>query len=340
MAIDLQVDARRLRLAILVSAGVLLGALAIAGARAARPAWKRQQSDFVALGAVAKDRELGIAQSAACTGEVDRCETCHLAERRQDLAEKKLAEPFSPHSLPLKGHDARSVGCSDCHGGTPRALEAAVAHAFPGGFAADPMLVQPHIQASCARCHVPGDAPGMERLVHGARLFGELGCGICHPLSGQGRGGWDFGPDLRAGGRRSLVYLETSLTDPAANFPESTMPSFASFASSNKAGFTDLMVFLESLELPRTRACSVRERSAQLARLSCASCHAGPAGKASGRLAHRCLYIKERREQLACAGCHPEAIPAVGASGGTCPVEHEHRGACAACHDDLSGGAP
>jgi len=339
VALDLQRDARRLRGAVLVGALLVLGVLAAAGARALHPEWRRHQSAFRAAGAVAADRDLGLVQAQTCTGEIDRCATCHLGAERKDLA--RLAQPLRSHPFPLDAHASRGVGCSDCHGGSARALSASVAHAFPGSTAKDPMMREPHIQASCARCHVPGEVRGTERLVRGARLFAQCGCGVCHPLSGAGRGGWDFGPALRAGGRRSTSYLEASLVDPAANFPESTMPSFATARDGDPEGFTDLLVFLESLELPQAApSCSLRQRSAALAATACATCHAGEAGRAGGRLAHRCAYLLEH-EELACAGCHPAAVPAATPERkGFCPVELEHRGACAACHDPGSGGAP
>ncbi|MBI5543704.1 MAG: hypothetical protein HY901_07455 [Deltaproteobacteria bacterium] len=328
MAIDLKADARRLRTVVAGCAVALLATLTVAGVQAVRPSWRSQQ----------KASTPGIVQKATCTGAVDRCETCHPGGGRRDTGGKGARPPSHPEIL--AAHSRHGVGCSDCHGGSGRALEAQVAHAFPGHEATDPMMKEPHLQASCARCHVPGDTKGMERLVNGERLYSEYGCGICHPLESGGRGGWDFGPDLRAGGRRSLPYLETSLTDPAANFPESTMPTFLSLKKSDPAGFTDLVIFLESLELPRAQgACSVREKSTSLARLSCATCHAGAAGKASGRLEHRCLYFKDRKDQLTCGGCHAEEVPAAGKGEGSCPVEREHRGNCAGCHDELQGGA-
>jgi len=344
VAIDLQADARFWRRATFAGSVLMLAVLAAAGVQAFRGDWRAHQRAFKAMGAVPADRALGLVQAQTCAGEVDRCATCHLGAERKDLTDPKIAQPLRAHSVPLDAHASHGVGCADCHGGSARALSAAIAHAFPGSADLDPMMKPPHLQASCARCHVPGETAGMEHLVRGAGLFAKYGCGICHPLSGDGRGGWDFGPDLRAGGRKSARYLETSLVDPAANFPDSTMPSFATAREADPAGFTDLIVFLESLQLPRApAACSLRERSAPLAALPCASCHAGEAGKAGGRLEHRCAYLLAHRE-LACAGCHPAAIPAATTQGGgVCPVEREHRGACAACHDGSalapSGGA-
>ncbi len=330
MALDLPLDAHRVRLAVLVTSLATLAVLAAAGVHALTPGWRRHQRDFVASGAVEKSRELGVLQRSTCTGEVDRCATCHLGAERADLADPRVPQPLRGHSLPLGAHTAAGVGCADCHGGSGRALDPVAAHAFPGTSQPDPLMKGPHLQAACARCHVPGETKGMERLVHGTQVFAQYGCAICHPLSGDGRGGWDFGPDLRATARRSVQFLETSLKEPTADFPDSTMPSFRTIAAADPTAFTDLLVFLQSLPLSRPERCNVRGRSQPLADLSCASCHAGPKGTASGRLQHRCAYLIDRKDQLRCGGCHAEVPQATGRG---CPVEREHRGACAACHD-------
>jgi len=201
VAIDLQADARRLPRAVLVGAGAGGLVLGAAAGQALTPQWKSHQREFRALGGGGDGP--GVVQSSTCVeGEVACCATCHLGADRPDLAEAKL--PLKAHSTPLGAHTARGVGCSDCHGGSPRALRAEAAHAFPGTAGRDAMMKQPHIQASCGRCHVPGDAPGMERLARGAKQYTGLGCGICHPLTGGGLAGYDFGPDLRGGARKCL----------------------------------------------------------------------------------------------------------------------------------------
>jgi hypothetical protein len=323
----------------LLLSAALLAAVGVAVAlRSAGPAWEVFQERYRDLAGLPPDRPLGIEQLNACTGEVDRCTTCHLGVLRPDLLEPQVPLPLRAHPPGLDKHPPHQMGCSACHGGTGRALEQVAAHGFPGSREVDVFHRQPHLQAACARCHVPGDSPGMETLVRGANLYLELGCQMCHPLTGDGRGGWDFGPDLRASGRRSVKFLRTSLVDPSANFAQSTMPSFAVTFENEPAALEDLVVFLESLVLPRAIGCDLRQRSTALVRLPCASCHAA-GGKAGGRFAHRCTYILQRSDQLSCASCHPQGVPAPGPQGERCPVLVEQRKACAACHDQAEGGA-
>jgi len=336
VAIDASKDAARLRAGLLILSLALLLVLVLATFRSCRTEWRGHQKNFRALKAVPGDRELGIIQFENCAGEMDRCTTCHLGAARADLVKDEIPPPFRAHPAPLAHHVHKRFGCSICHGGTPRALESQTAHAAPGTGQIDPLHRQPHIQASCARCHVPGDRPGMERLKQGAELYLSLGCAICHPLTRGGRGGWDFGTDLRALGRKSLAYLEASLVDPTQNFPQSTMPSFATTFEAHPEALVDLLIYLESLVLDRTKArCNRRDRSRGLAGTNCTTCHSGDAGRASGRFEHRCVYILEREEQLKCGRCHPESVPGSGEHRGICPVIREHRKGCTVCHDDL-----
>ena len=179
---------------------------------------------------------------------------------------------------------------------------------------------------------------GTERLLAGARLYSELGCAVCHPLGEGGRGGYDYGPDLRSIGRKSLRYLEMSLSDPAANFADSTMPAFDRAFVHRPEALVDLLIFLESLVLPRSENCSHRGRSDRMVLQPCASCHAGPAGKASGRFEHRCPFIRVRKEELRCANCHPGEIPKASApDGGFCPRIQQERDRCSLCHEGFLG---
>ena len=339
MEFDARKDARRLRLGLLLSSLALFAVLLAVAVDAWRSEWRAHQAAFRALDAVPADRELGIAQFENCVGEMDRCLTCHLGMTRGNLAGEEIPLPFRAHSARLAHHLDKRVGCSVCHGGTPRALESPVAHAAPGTGQADPLMKAPHIQASCARCHLPGDQKGMERLQAGAELYMDLGCAICHPLTAGGRGGWDFGTDLRTIGRKSLAYLEASLVEPTANFPQSTMPSFAHTFEGKTDALTDLLIYLQSLVLERSGpACGRRNRSLGLARVNCTTCHSGEAGQASGRFQHRCVYILERKPQLDCTGCHREDMPGPGEHRGVCPVIKEHRQGCTACHEGLQEG--
>jgi len=335
--IDAGKDALRLRVSLLLSALALLSVLVVVAFRSCHTEWRDHQDAFRELGAVPTGRDLGIAQFENCVGEMDRCTTCHLGMTRNDLAGEEIPLPFRAHSAPLAHHIKNRVGCSVCHGGTPRALESRVAHAAPGTGTTDPLMKTPHIQASCARCHLPGDQPGMERLQHGAELYMDLGCAICHPLTRGGRGGWDFGTDLRSIGKKSLAYLEASLVDPTANFPQSTMPSFKHTFEKNAEALVDLLIYLESLVLERSRVeCNNRNRSLGLARSNCTTCHSGDAGRASGRFQHRCSYILKRKQQLDCTHCHPGSMPGPDEHQGFCPVIREHRKGCTVCHEGLA----
>lgn len=198
-------------------------------------------------------------------------------------------------------------------------------------------MTEPHIQASCARCHLPGEKPGQARLLQGAELYAGLGCAVCHPLTEDGLGGFDFGPDLRTIGRRSPAYLETSLIEPAANFAGSTMPSFALALRSSPDELTSLVIYLESLALSRLGTCRDRDGSRSVVTSPCADCHAGPGGAASGRKAHRCPFLLKRKDELTCRNCHSETVPEPGTGRGYCPFIKQHRDACDACHEGGAG---
>jgi len=120
------------------------------------------------------------------------------------------------------------------------------------------------------------------------------------------------------------------------------MPSFSSVVAEDPEGFTDLVIFLESQPLARAGGrCSTREKGDRLGGLTCATCHSGPGGRAAERYRHRCSYLLERADQLRCARCHPDGVPATDAAPEECPVVREHRGNCASCHEPAAaaGGA-
>ena len=284
MAFELDRDARRLRVGLLLSALALLGMGALVAVQALEPAWLGYQA------AQAPDPagRSGILQQSTCAGGLDRCETCHMSIRRNDPKARGLAQPRSAHPDDgVVAHRRPELACSLCHGGTGRALTVEGAHAQPGHVGRDPLMKGPHRQAACARCHLPGSVAGTESLARGAQIYLELGCPVCHPLGSGGLGGADFGPDLRAIGRRSPAYLKTSLLDPAANFSGSTMPAFTRTFDGRPGPLRDLLIDLMGLALERVDSCADVERSSALARAPCATCHAGPAGRAQGRLQHR-----------------------------------------------------
>ncbi len=328
-------DYRRLRFCLVMTAVSLLGVLIVVGVRSERAEWRLFQKEFRRLGESRGEEKMEIQQYFTCAQEVDRCPSCHLGMMRTDLAGKNMDPPFRVHGPGLKNHRPDQVGCSCCHGGNGRALTQEAAHALANLGEKDPLMREPHLQASCARCHVPGSKEGQERLVQGARLYLGLGCSICHPLSEGGRGGWDYGPDLTAIGRRSLDYLKASLIDPTANFPGSTMPTFRLALEKEPEGTVSLLIYLESLVLERFSECRHRERNRGLVLHPCTSCHDGRAGRAGGRMKHSCVYLLERAQDLSCQNCHAAGVPDLGPGKGFCPTVKQHRGACAACHDGV-----
>lgn len=329
---DLARDARRLRWVLVVACCLLGGVLVLVAARSLPRAYRDHQRAFFTRTGVT-GRPVEMHQVRTPTGEVDRCTSCHLGVEREDLDDPDTPVPFRPHPQATRGHLARGAGCTVCHGGTGRALDTVTAHALPGTGQRDPLMGSPHIQASCARCHLPGARPGQRHLVRGAGLYLALGCATCHPLTPGGRGGWDYGPDLRTIGRKSLAYLEASVLEPTANFPRSTMPSFQRSFQGHPEALQDLLVYLESLVLERVEAPHGNlGRSRRLVDEPCTACHAGRAGAAGGQFSHRCVYLLERADQLRCASCHPDRIPTPGRFGGRCPVVEEHRGSCTVCH--------
>ena len=249
-----------------------------------------------------------VVEQPAVTNVVERCPSCH--------------QPPAAHGAALEAHQRRGVGCSDCHGGRPRGLRLASVHFASGVPAADPRLRAPGVDASCMRCHVPGGAAGTERLGRGARLYLGLGCAACHPL---GAGGAGYAPDLSAVGWRSPAELRARLLGADPPPMGSPMPSFAA-ALREPTDLDDLLVFLEGLALAPVARGRASPRADALVSASCTACH--EPGAVGPR--HRCLYLRERVNELACERCHVAPLAAVG----RCPVVDQERSACPACHPD------
>jgi hypothetical protein len=332
---ELERQHRLLRVSFLVALCALLCVLVLVVIRVGQEPWRVHQERFVALYPDGSEGggEPGIRQYFTCASNVDRCPTCHMGIDRRDLADAGIPFPFRAHGPGLGQHVPDRVGCSACHGGAGRALDPGVAHALADHGARDPLMSQPHIQASCTRCHVPGARAGQDRLEQGAWLYLGLGCMLCHPLHEGGRGGVDYGPDLRTMGRRDLDYLETSLIEPCENFPGSTMPSFRLALDKEPEATVSLLIFLESLVLDRYPGCGTREKTRSLVSRPCATCHAAEGGRAGGRMRHRCTYILRKSAEVRCARCHSSGIPPTGGGEGYCPLVKQHREACSVCHD-------
>lgn len=293
--------------------------------------WKVSQRAFAAAVGAQGTKLNEILEVRSCDGAADRCVTCHLGIDGANPVE--LPRPFGGHGPGLTGHAARIIGCSACHGGAPRALDDR-AHRLAGSAQRDPLMTEPHVQASCGRCHVPGSVAGTQRLAQGAQLYLGLGCALCHPVGTSGKGGLDYGPDIAAAGRRTPKELKISLFEPEADFKGSTMPSFRLALEPEPTATENLIIFLESLALGRASSCGERDPTQALAMAPCTTCHAGEAGAASGRLTHRCSFIVHRADELRCSRCHASELPPGSAD---CPVVLAHRSACSVCHDVRQG---
>lgn len=333
MGFNQKSDARALRLIFFLASAALLASMIFVWRWESEPQWKRLQAayDGPSLGPIGFTGD--IRQKQNCAGQVDRCTTCHLMVNREDLRGESIPKLYRAHPKSMVHHFSRDIGCSQCHGGNPGALVPSAAHSITNGEGKDPLMTQAFIQASCAKCHLPGAVEGTERLASGAMTFIQLGCMVCHPLQAGGAGSADYGPDLRALGRQSLDYLRTSIVDPSANYTGSTMPSFRRTFEHRPDAMDDLLIYVQSLALKTEPTCADRDRFSGLVQWECARCHNGPSGKAQGRTSHSCPYIKARASELKCSRCHPGSIPKPGLFSGRCPVVQSHRKNCAACHD-------
>lgn len=153
---------------------------------------------------------------------VDRCTTCHMAIDRKDpttdemafrkahniewIEWSKLPHPLASHpKLDLfvgenSPHPASKYGCSVCHWGWDRETDFSRAGHTPRDkmqqksweqlyhwehqeFLSQPMRNAKYAQASCLKCHTEQtNLPGGEKLDHGRRLIGQLGCWSCHKM--------------------------------------------------------------------------------------------------------------------------------------------------------------
>lgn len=150
---------------------------------------------------------------------VDRCMTCHIA--MDDPRFASADQPLRAHP-PIPGHRFEVFGCTICHDGQGRAVEASGAH--EGGEDWPwPLLPQALIQANCVQCHIEPDWDGAPLVKQGRRLFFERACYTCHAIAGTSYG--SVGPELtNVGRKRRYDYIRHKIEDPQATNPTSTMP--------------------------------------------------------------------------------------------------------------------
>jgi len=198
---------------------------------------------------------------------VDRCTTCHIAS--DDPRFQAHAEPLRTHvySTALgdverngrweRRHKFTDFGCTICHDGQGRGLEAFYAHG-EDNFWPDPMLGyvtqanwhsefkpkltgQEYMQANCAQCHTEENFAGTALVQRGRQLFFEKACYGCHRIEGLSNG--TLGPELSEVGKKFKInYLWEHTVNPRAFQPTSFMPKFDLTDDEIKA----LTVFLKS----------------------------------------------------------------------------------------------
>lgn len=194
--------------------------------------WQDYQKEYFARAIKASDNEAVKATLAARRPaieqtivrsfgpeRIDRCATCHIAADDPRFAQAD--QPLRTHP-PIPGHKLETFGCTICHDGQGRAVDAR--HAHEGGHDWPwPLLPKELIEANCVQCHSEPDWPHAPLVNAGRRLFFERACYTCHTISGLSYG--SIGPELTEVGRkRRFDYVRHKIEDPRATNPTSTMP--------------------------------------------------------------------------------------------------------------------
>ena len=198
---------------------------------------------------------------------VDRCLTCHMASDDPRFQKYGLPLRTHPYSAELgdtekdgrweRRHKFSDFGCTVCHDGQGRGLEAFYAHG-QDPFWPDPMLgyvtqanwhaeFRPKLlgkefmQANCAQCHTESNFAGAPLVARGRQLFFEKACYGCHRIEGLSAG--TLGPDLSEAGKKYKInYLWEHAVNPRAFSPTSFMPKFDLTDDDIKA----IVIFLKS----------------------------------------------------------------------------------------------
>ncbi|MCM2257478.1 MAG: c-type cytochrome [Vicinamibacteria bacterium] len=150
---------------------------------------------------------------------VDRCTTCHIAI--DDPRFEKADQPLRTHPQ-IPGHKFETFGCTLCHEGQGRGVEAFDAH--EGGHDWPwPLLDKELIEANCVQCHNDPGWAHAPKVAAGRKLFFERACYTCHTISGLSYG--SIGPELTEVGRkRRASFVKEKIENPRASNPVSTMP--------------------------------------------------------------------------------------------------------------------
>src|SRR5207302_3736980 len=116
-------------------------------------------------------------------GVVDRCSSCHVAQKETSLSDVSL-QPFRPH--PAIPHKTDQFGCVMCHRGQGTATTVEEAHGSTLAWE-QPTLPARYTESLCGQCH-QGALPGTPMLNAGRTLLARSGCVHCHTVKLQGGG--------------------------------------------------------------------------------------------------------------------------------------------------------
>ena len=251
---------------------------------------------------------------------VDRCATCHIASddpRFQGHAEPLRTHPYSAALGDVerngkweRRHKFTDFGCTICHDGQGRGLEAFYAHG-EDEFWPDPMLGyvtqanwhaefrgkltgREYMQANCAQCHTDDNFAGTPLVQRGRQLFFEKACYGCHRIEGLSNG--TLGPDLSDVGKKFKInYLWEHTVNPRAFQSTSFMPKFDLTDDEIKA----LTVFLKSRRGINFAETSLGQYRARLQQTKSESSSKAQAGSAPSPARGEQL-VSER----SCTACH------------------------------------
>jgi mono/diheme cytochrome c family protein len=211
-------------------------------------------------------------------GVVDRCTTCHVAQKEATLADVST-QPFRKH--PVIPHRVDQFGCVMCHRGQGAATTFEEAHRSSLAWE-QPILPAKYIESSCGQCH-RNALPGTPQLNLGRQLLGRYGCVNCHTIKladGMVMQGVTLAPSLaHVADKTTREWLYAWLKDPQAYAASATMPNFKLAAADAR----DMSAFLVANSTPvagDTFTVSQKAASDPAAGPSlygesfCASCHA------------------------------------------------------------------
>ena len=265
---------------------LLLISLAIAPAKNHYSEWRHYQKSYLRMirgrgDAVTLQRHFqGDLQQIWLPdlGVVDRCATCHVAQKETTLVDVST-QPFRKH--PVIPHQVDQFGCVMCHRGQGAATTFEEAHSSTLAWE-QPILPAKYIESSCGQCH-RNELPGTPQLNSGRQLLARYDCVNCHTVKladGSVLKGTTDAPSLsHIGDKTTREWIYAWLKDPQAYAASATMPNF----KLADADLRDISAFLIANSTPvsgDTLTVSQKPASDPTAGPSlygesfCASCHA------------------------------------------------------------------